>query len=601
MRGDGMHSGGTDRTGAQLTPPPPRHLGPRAGQDDPGTRPARHRLRTTTVLICGAVALFAIFLRISNSFPLDSDAANNALQAWDMLHGNLLLHGWIIGDATYYTFELPLYAIVESVLGLHPIVTHVVSALVYVIVAACAMAVARTGSRGLSRWVRYGVVLALLAAPLLNFRSVSIAVEKPDHTGTAAIMLLCFLLIDRAAGRRFMPPLLCALLVAGQISDATVLYVAVPAIILVCAYRMLTARKARPARRRSRHRLMRWFSLLVRQSRSIAIRSVDSAVLVATAVSIPLSLLIRSLMLHIGAYWMVSPQNRLAGWSQIPHNGMLTLKALGILFGVIEFQGTVLGIVTPVFGGACALAALYGFGKVIRHWRTASRAEQFLCVAIVVNIAAYIFSTIPVASNARELIAVVPFSAVLAARALVPERITAGLRARVAVAAAAAVAVLLPLTAAASVPTATPEAAALAAWLEAHGLKYGVAGYWNASAVTLVSGNKVQVRTVGPRYFGIAAKDWETKAFWYDPTRHYATFAIADISNSTLENNIPAAVYEQYFGQPVSIHKVADKLILIYRQNLLQLITGPLAVPPPPAPTPAVSPTPNASGAAATG
>src|SRR4029077_18878666 len=185
----------------------------------------------------GVVLMFAVFLRISDSLPMQSDAANNALQAWEMLHGNLLLHGWIIGDATYYLTELPLYGVVEAFFGLSPVVPHVVSALVYVIVAGCAMAVARTGSWGAAAWVRCAVVLAVLAAPFLSAPGVSIAVEKPDHTGTAALMLACFFLIDRAAGWRFMPLLLGAVLVAGQISDATVLYVGVPAIAVVCLYR----------------------------------------------------------------------------------------------------------------------------------------------------------------------------------------------------------------------------------------------------------------------------------------------------------------------------------------------------------------------------
>jgi len=57
--------------------------------------------------IVGALALFALYLRISFTGHVTSDGANNALQAWDMWHGHLLLHGWIMGDATYYTFELP--------------------------------------------------------------------------------------------------------------------------------------------------------------------------------------------------------------------------------------------------------------------------------------------------------------------------------------------------------------------------------------------------------------------------------------------------------------------------------------------------------------
>ena len=101
--------------------------------------------------IGGGIALFAYFLRISLSHGINSDGANNALQGWDMLHGNPLLHGWIIGDATYYTLELPLYVITEALLGLHAVTNHVVSALTYLIVVAFAAGLAMADSRGLSR------------------------------------------------------------------------------------------------------------------------------------------------------------------------------------------------------------------------------------------------------------------------------------------------------------------------------------------------------------------------------------------------------------------------------------------------------------------
>jgi hypothetical protein len=613
---------------------PPSQLRPQVAQDR-SVRPAGRRWWAWVAGAGGAVLMFAVFLRISDSFPLDSDAANNALQAWEMLHGNLLLHGWIIGDATYYLTELPLYGVVEAFFGLSPVVPHVVSALVYVIVAGSAMAVARTGSRGAAAWVRCAVVLAVLAAPFLSAPGVSIAVEKPDHTGTAAIMLACFFLIDRAAGWRFMPLLLGAVLVVGQISDATVLYVGVPAIAVVCLYRIRIA--ANPASgRRSEDKPPRWHRLRgwkIRRAWTVRrpawnirpawknrtawktrtaskirtvwkTRTADMAILAAAVVSVPVADLIRAGLVHLGGYWMIAPQEGLA-FSQIPHNAALTWRALRILFGAYSEQGTplatgqvhsasVLGIAGMVFGYACMLAAAYGFARVIRTWRTASRAEQLLCVAIVVNIAAYLFSTIPVGSNAREIIAVVPFGAVLAARALIPERLAAGLRARVTIAAAAGAAVL-PLAAAASLPAATPTAAPLAAWLQAHGLRYGVAGYWNASSVTLLSGNKVQVRAVSPSLTGVGAKDWETKAFWYDPTRHYANFAIASMNNVQSNNALPVAFFESFFGKPASIHRVAGRMIMIYQKNVLNSVEQPLTlIGPSPPSLPAVPP--NAPG-----
>jgi hypothetical protein len=72
----------------------------------------------------GSVALFALLLRISLGGPTIADGANPELQAWDMLHGQVLLHGWIIADANYYTLELPPYALSEAVLGLQDLAGH---------------------------------------------------------------------------------------------------------------------------------------------------------------------------------------------------------------------------------------------------------------------------------------------------------------------------------------------------------------------------------------------------------------------------------------------------------------------------------------------
>lgn len=133
--------------------------------------------------IAGCIALFAFFLRISLSSPPNSDGANNALQAWDLLHGNILLHGWVIGDATYYTFDLPVIAFSEVLFGLHNLAVHVASALSYGIVAAGAAALAMTNSRGSARLARCGIVIAMLAVPLLVLANVRIALGPPDHMG----------------------------------------------------------------------------------------------------------------------------------------------------------------------------------------------------------------------------------------------------------------------------------------------------------------------------------------------------------------------------------------------------------------------------------
>ena len=109
----------------------------------------------------------------------------------------------------------------------------------------------------------------------------------------------------------------------------------------------------------------------------------------------------------------------------------------------------------------------------------------------MINITVYVISSMPTSGGQREIVAVLPCGAVLAARACVPSRIVGAWRAPVAIAAVAVVA-LVPLAAAATRSPATPAAARLSTWLEAHGLTYGIGGYWDASAVTVQSGDRVQ-------------------------------------------------------------------------------------------------------------
>ncbi len=127
-------------------------------------------VRRRALFAAGYTAVFAFFFvfwyLIARTAVTSSDGANNALQGYDLLHGNPLLSGWIIGDATYYTFELPVYAIITGIFGLGPTAGDVEPAVVYLIIAILAAALAKGRKTGLQGAVRVGVVLAVLCVPL---------------------------------------------------------------------------------------------------------------------------------------------------------------------------------------------------------------------------------------------------------------------------------------------------------------------------------------------------------------------------------------------------------------------------------------------------
>src|SRR5215467_1873944 len=90
-----------------------------------------------------AVALFFCYLRVSGTQKVTSDGATIALQAWDMLHGNLLLHGWTLTDVSFWATELPEYMLVELVRGLGASDVHVAAALSYTLLVVLAALVAK--------------------------------------------------------------------------------------------------------------------------------------------------------------------------------------------------------------------------------------------------------------------------------------------------------------------------------------------------------------------------------------------------------------------------------------------------------------------------
>jgi hypothetical protein len=529
-----------------------------------GARGSACRWLAVAAWVAGSLVLFGLFLRISLSSDVISDGANNALQGWDLLHGHLLLHGWEIGDANFYFFELPLNAITAGVFGLGNFAAHAASALAYLFVAVLAVTMAVRGSSGPAWVVRCAVVIMVLAAPVLTGPSLRLVLEEPDHIGTSVFVLGSFLLADltkepaAASSRRrsaLIAAVVCVILTAGQFSDMTVRYVAVPAVVLVCGYRALAAR---------------------------GLRSPDGALVAAAVASVPLAVALSTVLSLLGGFSTEAPRAHLAPLGQWPHQAALTWTNLRDMFGAVhEGASTRLGALAFLLGSVCLAAALLGLLRVVRRWARASRADQMLCVAFVCNVVFDLISTVARVGAAHELAVVLPCGAVLAAR-LVPARIASAPTAFAAIA-LTGLAALTPLAAAATASPVTPLTAPITTWLEAQGLRYGLSEYQLASAATVQSGDRVQIRTIN---LGVSKQGrqevngsrYEVSESWYDASLHDATFVIADPSKG-----FPVAAFERAFGPPTRIHHVRNWIILIYRKNLLPLLGHPGARAPSPA------------------
>src|SRR6185312_8401146 len=155
------------------------------------------------VVVLAAVVLFVCYWRQSLTQPISSDGAANALQAWDMLHGNLLLHGWLLSDVSFYTTELPQYMLIEAVRGLGPEVVNLAAAMTYTLLVLLAGLLAKGNAGGREGLARFGLAAGIVLAPQLS--ATSTLLQAPDHTGTAVALLVVWLVIDRARPHWLVP------------------------------------------------------------------------------------------------------------------------------------------------------------------------------------------------------------------------------------------------------------------------------------------------------------------------------------------------------------------------------------------------------------
>lgn len=508
----------------------------------------------------GALLAFVCYLRISRTLATNSDGASQALQAWDMLHGNLVLHGWQLSDVSFYTTELPEYMLVELLRGLNADIVHVASAMTYTMAVVLAALLARSTATGRAALARVLVTAGIMIAPQLA-SGVSIVLSSPDHFGTSVPVLVVWLILDRARPRWYVPILAAVLLAWAVVADPLVLLIGVLPLAIVSATRLYQAVVI------ERHPLKR-------QRYDLALLA--AAVTAAAAADVAFKILRAS-----GGYLLHPPPDQfLADVQLIPRSLSVTGEGLLVLGGA-DFLGHQLSLGTIVVLLHLAGVILAGLGTWVaakRFFRDRNLVDQLLVVAIAANLAAYIVSTRAYGiAGTREIAPVLPFAAVLAGR-LLAERILA---ARLAPALIVVLAgYLAGLSYSVVQPPAPVQGQQLISWLTAQHLTSGLGSYWQSNDVTLATSNRIRIRSLsfaaahglptgepGPNA-KLVPTVWDTNLQWYDPRTQAANFIILGgprgFSRFTDKSLVLAT-----FGPPARSSHVGTYEVLVWNKNLL--------------------------------
>ncbi len=546
---------GVLRAGPETEPPSDEAAGPGSAPSERSAR--RRRWVEVAAFVLAAAALFAVYLRLSRTVPENSDEANVLLVASDMLHGNLLLHGWYLTDVSFYTTEVPQYALLEILFGVHPDTAHIAAAMTYTLVVLLAVLLARGGFTSRAKVIRMAIAAGILLAPQLG-AGVTALILTIGHIGTAVPVLLILLLLDRAPARWWVPVLTGLGLAWVLVADELVLVVAVVPLAVVCALRVLeTAIRERSL------------------SRGLTARTYELSLIAAAVVAAGLGWVAERVLRALGGY-VTAPVpftfNFHYSWASLH-----SLWAVPQIFGA-DYRGLAGG---PFYTALLHMTSLALVGLALlllarRFFSGAALVDQVLAVAIVLNIV--LFAVTSAGSQGPHEVAVVaPFGAALAARMLAPPQAAgarpAGLLARRAraVAYGAGVVVLAGylggLAHDVAQPASPPAFARVASWLQAHHLRYGLGGYWESGIVTVQAGGQVKVRALLKPT--LAPDLWLAKPAWYDPAAQQANFVVLSSTPGFKNNWEPRALISKYFGRPAKIYNFGPYTVMVWDRNIL--------------------------------
>ena len=599
-----------------------------------------------------AVLLMLCYLRIAGTVPVLSDGAANALQARDMLHGNVLLAGWWVTDVSFLTTELPQYALVIAAAGLRPEVVHICAAITYTLLVLLVAYVARGRAGGAEAVVRALVAAGIMLAPEPGAAS-WVLLSDPDHVGTGVPLLLLLLLLDRARGARWVPVAVFVLLAWASVGDPLVEVIGALPLAAICLARVAVCLPRRLGTLRTY-----WYELSLAAAAALA-------VLAAKAVA--------RLIPALGGFQINKGVTGLIPLREVPGNGPLLLRSVLALFGA-DFQDApgrggqhainlafaavhlaglalvVAAVVVAAWGLARTLASLARARARAGGQGDAFEADAFsagdvvadvLVVSVVVCTAAYALAfrltniyaahdmgpvlalgaalagrrfggplaracglrsgtasagtalpgtlpagtlpagtepagTVPAGTEPAGTLSAGTLSAGFTAGGVTAGDGPAGHRkpraagrlARVAAlpALAALLACYCAMLGFAAVQQQTPPAnAALAVWLQRHGLRSGLAGYWEASIVTVETEGAITMGSVTPLRGGrLAPRHWEQDMRIFEPADHSANFVVLAPDSPMSEPDVLRT-----FGPAARVYRFKTYTILVWRKNLL--------------------------------
>lgn len=524
--------------------------------------------------LIGFVGLVGLLYLLSvHASAANSDGATVVLEGRSLRGGDVTLSGWRLSFDSFWTVDAPFYAIGVAILGVRPVLLHLVPALIAALVVAVGTALAWGGRRGRAGWAGALTVVGLLAFPAHALAEFFLL--GPLHVGTTLWCLLAFASLALATGRWRIPVAAC-LLAAGILGDLQTVELGVAPVVV--------GGLAAMARHRSPRAGLAAFAtafggLAVAGLVRLAAMAVGTF-RIASSHRASGAQIARNLGLEPGyVARLLGVGSRGFGTGGAPA-GLTTVHFVGLVAVVAAVAASIVRLAWGVVAGRPGGRAGGGGGagvRVIRGGGAGVRMvggggvvlDDLLVIAVLADLA--MFAELALSSGnvtfARYLVPGVIFGAILAGRgvAAVVDRCAASPALLPAAMAGGAVLGCLAIGVRGQIAAPAPvqAQASLGPFLAAHGLYQGIGDYWSSSIITVDTGGAVTVRPVmaGPQG-RLEGYDRQSASAWY--TGREFQFLVYDITDPY--DGVDATSARASFGAPSQTYTVGGYEILTWSQ-----------------------------------
>lgn len=502
------------------------------------------------VFVCYVPYIFSLFSKI----PIDSDYSNLVLEAGDIHSGNFFLSGWNQTGISFFTTDLLYYNIGVAVAGVSTWAYVIASVLMFLVWVISAQFAIKAGHS------KYSLFDMLLFLAIAGFPCLFTVNMLRAHTAVVIWGLLGLIFINKAVQdeqnrRKWLYMILTFLVLFLGCFGDQIIYVFFIAPIVIYFLRDLLSNQIKTAKK-------------------------DFLIIAVCVAAVAVAFLADKL------YYMAGDANKNAFLDSKAFEPFDNLYAKIILYvksifylNDLAFNGQALFSLGTPFYLLRAIVVFYALYVVIKNIKLFVRNKEVglidfvLSAGFVLMSLVFILTNISVDENSSRYFGTLPgMFAILIIRYLnktgVWERtrlINNKIKASWVAVCVAVVMIAGSLVFPVSFHPAETEQERLGKYLKSQGLSHGYATFWNASAVTVTTGQAVNIRSVLVTGEGYQPYIWFCKDEWYDEESNFVV-----VRNP--EHNVNFGVSEEsvvdYWGRYDKKLAFENYVILVYDHDI---------------------------------